>query len=38
MKSMPIGEKAKIGKLKASAIRKRLRMSRTMACMSMPMP
>ena len=38
MKSMPIGEKRKIGKLKANAIQKRLRMSRTMTCMSMPSP
>ena len=38
MKSMPMGEKTKIGKLKASAIQKRLRMSRTMACMSTPEP
>jgi hypothetical protein len=38
MKSMPIGENRKIGRLKASAIQKRLRMSRTMTCMSMPAP
>ena len=38
MKSMPIGDRAKIGTVKASAIQNRLRMSRTIACMSMPAP
>ena len=38
MKSMPIGEKAKIGRLNPSATQKRLRISRTIDCMSFPEP
>ena len=38
MKSMPIGARKKIGTVKTTATRKRLRMSRAMACISMPGP